>query len=297
MKTVNTVVFSQKSGGGNPCPVILDSDGMSAENMRAEAEKFGMEAAFVSAPDRADCVFRVRYFTPDHELSSCVHATIASVSVLVREGRLAGDHALLESASGGANPVSWRTEGELLLVSAQQGLPEVKTVDPALRGRIAGVLGLAPEDLLPAAPQAVSTSRPKLMVGVKSVSLLDGIRPELESLWNLCDEIGVSGFYPYAFPKEDERTMVRARQFPNRSGYPEDPATGVAAASLLCYLYLTGQISAPENGWKRLTVLQGQAMGRPSMLVAEILLEDGKIRETRVSGSAEITKELAPALN
>ena len=297
MKTIYTVVFKEKPGGGNPCPVILDADGLTGEEMRKKAEQYGMEAAFVSAADRQDCRWRVRYFTPDHELSSCVHATIAAVSVLLKEGRLSGDHALLESAAGETNPVSWRSEAGRFVVSADQGLPAVKTIDPALEGKIAEVLGLPAGELLPEAPEAVSTSRPKLMVGVKSVSVLDGIRPQYEALWELCDEIGVSGFYPYALTERDGETVVRARQFPNRSGYPEDPATGVAAASLLCYLFLTGQVNFPKSGWSRMMIFQGQAMGRPSVLEAELLLGDGDILQTRVSGSAEITEELAPALN
>lgn len=48
---------------------------------------------------------------------------------------------------------------------------------------------------------------------------------------------------------------VHARQFPRNSGYPEDAATGIAAAALFYGL------GAPKAG---LLVRQGEAMGRPS---------------------------------
>ena len=69
------------------------------------------------------------------------------------------------------------------------------------------------------------------------------------------------------------------RQFPRASGYPEDPATGVAAAALaLAFHTLTGQSSAK--------FYQGTAMGRPSVLLVDhmemkLMEEEEEEEETR----------------
>jgi PhzF family phenazine biosynthesis protein len=76
-----------------------------------------------------------------------------------------------------------------------------------------------------------------------------------------------------------------ARQFPTRVGYTEDPATGVAACALGAYLT---QFCPNGEGWNSFEILQGYAMGRPSRLIANALLEGGVVRKTSVTGKADI---------
>ena len=110
---------------------------------------------------------------------------------------------------------------------------------------------------------------------------------DFELLWSLCDKYKTTGFYPYApEPGEDDKLFC-ARQFPCRAGYPEDPATGVAASALSAYLLRHRLIPLCE-GWNEITVRQGEAMGRPSIIQAACLLESGEVTATRVSGSARL---------
>ena len=57
------------------------------------------------------------------------------------------------------------------------------------------------------------------------------------------------------------------RQFPRASGYPEDPATGIAAAALACSLRRHHQ----ETLHSSYKFYQGFAMGQPSLIVVENL--------------------------
>ena len=84
-----------------------------------------------------------------------------------------------------------------------------------------------------------------------------------------CDAIGSTGLYPYALQTDGHAAgpIVFARQFPRKSGYPEDAATGIAAAALWGHLaaagaIATGSASAPVV----CTVRQGDAMGCPSAI-------------------------------
>jgi hypothetical protein len=54
------------------------------------------------------------------------------------------------------------------------------------------------------------------------------------------------------------------RQFPRASGYPEDPATGIAAAALAVSLH-----SRHPRSNNRFKFFQGSAMGKPSVIVVD----------------------------
>ena len=121
--------------------------------------------------------------------------------------------------------------------------------------------------------------------------MLDRLHPDFPYLWDLCDRYGTTGFYPYAMetgPFGDP--IFFARQFPKRAGYPEDPATGVAASALGAYLAQYCVIPV-QNGWNRYAIRQGDAMGRPSILYSDIWMEEGIIRKTRVCGTAYLPNE------
>lgn len=61
------------------------------------------------------------------------------------------------------------------------------------------------------------------------------------------------------------------RQFPRSSGYPEDPATGIAAGALAASLHKRQIMSnEEESGDSIYDVFQGTAMERPSKLRVKI---------------------------
>ena len=288
MKTIRTIVFKAKEGGGNPCPVTLDADALSLEEMQAMTSKEGVECAFVLKPTRPDCDFMYRYFLPRHELGMCLHATIGTSTVLVREGRAAKSPFYVETILGRIR-IDWKNQDGRIEISVQQFLPEVKNDVPSVP-ELVKALGIRAEDLGKGPVQSVSTSRYKLFIPLRDREVLDHLEPDFPYLWELCDKYGVTGFCPFAPAKSTDNdeggTVFYDRQFPNKGGYNEDPATGVAAASLGSYAVLNGP--AAKDGWHHFVIYQGFAMGRPSRLQADILVKDGKIAETRVVGDADV---------
>lgn len=73
---------------------------------------------------------------------------------------------------------------------------------------------------------------------------------------------------------------IEARMFAPLSGIPEDPATGSAAAALVAYL---GQIDGQSQ---RFEISRGVAMGRPSLIEAEVTVENGTPSEVAIAGQA-----------
>lgn len=285
-KMIHTMVFKAGEGGGNPCPVTLDADGMTEEAMRDLSARTGEEAAFLLAPTRPDCGVRARYFVPSGELAMCIHATIGAATVLVREDRSDRSPILFETGLGPVR-VDWEKNGDKIDVAVAQFLPQFGEAVSSPEA-VCKALGIAAGQLGAGPIRPTSTSRPKLMVPLASREVLDALNPDFEALWSLCDACGVSGFYPFVLAEAGEDGAVcYARQFPNRSGYNEDPATGVAASALGAYLVYSRLVPVRE-GWNACTVYQGQAMGRPSVIRADTLIAGGQITGTRVRGSAEL---------
>jgi PhzF family phenazine biosynthesis protein len=250
-------VFAAGPGGGNPAPVILDAAGFADADMRAVAAAYGHESVFVfPPPDHSDCHFTFRFFVPNHEMEMCGHATLGAVWLLKQLDKLPGEQIRIATLSG---TVEAQVGPDGIEISQPKGkLEPLKTGGHARE--ILAVLGVDEAGLAPQPIWNASTSRTKTLIPLKNPAILDGLRPDFDRIERICEAIGSTGLYPFAVSDAQNR-IFEARQFPKSSGYPEDAATGIAAAALAFGLLENGQVSA-EGAPVR--VRQGRAMGRPS---------------------------------
>lgn len=282
-ETIHTVVFEEKAGGGNPCPVTLNADELTAEEMQAMTKEFGEESAFLMRPTRPGCDVKARYFVPLHEMEMCIHATIGSATVLIEKGLFTTSPIIYETFYGPVR-IDWERKNGSIEVSVAQFLPKYQEVNPS-KEEICKALRIRPEDIADHPIQSVATSRFKLIIPLMSKRTVYSLQPDFEYLWALCDKYETTGFYPYAQDLEHGQPVFFARQFPRRAGYPEDPATGVAASALSAYL-TNYKILPIVEGWNSFTIKQGEAMGKPSVIVPACFVANGEITRTRVSGNA-----------
>lgn len=284
LETVNTVVFQAGEGGGNPCPVTLDADDLTVDEMQAITCESGAESAFLMRATRPDCDIKVKYFMPLHETDMCMHATVGSVTVLIKWDMCQKSPIIFETNLGPMQ-VDWSVKSQEIDVAVEQFLPQYKEIVPSVK-EVCQALRIDPDDLADVPICSVSTSRFKLMVPLRSKAVLDSLDPDLENLWAVCDRYETTGFYPFVLDTEDN-SVLYARQFPKRAGYNEDPATGVAASALAAYL-IKYQLVPTQAGWNQFTIFQGEAMGRPSVICSDVFVEDGQITRTRIRGNAQI---------
>lgn len=285
VEVVHTRVFAAGPGGGNPCPVVLRGDALSDSQMLELARQFGEDTAFVLRPSEPRTEVRIRYFVPHHEMGISGHATVAAITVAVIHGIIRCGRARIETISGLFDTDCIHRRGEYSVVVGQNepvfgGTATAEAVAPALR--------IAKEDIdCTRGPiQAVSVSRPKLLVPVRNWEVLDRLSPDYEALWRLCDEIKVTGLYPFTRHTNKRNAQAEARQFPLRAGFPEDAATGVAAAALGAYL--TRYDLASADGRHEFHIAQGYAMGRPSMIEVLTGCANRRIIRTAIRGTAEV---------
>jgi len=261
-------VFAAGPGGGNPAPVVVDATGLSDADMRAVAKSYGHESVFVLPPPDASSDFTFRFFVPNHEMEMCGHATVGALWLLNRLGRLPRDHIRIATLSG---IVQGRiTQGRVEISQPKGRLEDLPDADRST-ANILSVLGIDETALAPQPIRNASTSRMKTLIPLKSVAILDGLRPDFARIEQVCEAIGSTGLYPFTV-LDGERGIFDARQFPKSSGYPEDAATGIAAAALAFGLLENRQVTAEEP----VRVRQGRAMGRASEI--RVRFETGPAR-------------------
>jgi trans-2,3-dihydro-3-hydroxyanthranilate isomerase len=245
-----------------------------------------LDIVFILKP-RADAAdVRLRYFVPDHEMGISGHATIAAITVALIEG-LRPQHRRIETSSG-LFAFRCSHNKNRYVVTLEQNASVFGSCIP--RNRVAPILGIGADDIASneSPIQAVSVSRPKLIVPVKDRQTLNHLRPDFEALWDLCDIEQVSGLYPFTRHTCADGTDAEARQFPLRAGFYEDAATGVAAAALGAYLAKHDLNS--RTGSHRFRVAQGYAMEAPSLIEAMADCEGGSVKRTAIRGVAEILR-------
>ena len=134
-----------------------------------------------------------------------------------------------------------------------------------------------------------SIARPKTLLPMRSVDLLQKAvapkpgNPRFALTCSALDD--TTGLYLYA-KSTDEDGAWECRQFPRASGYPEDPATGIAAAALACHLHHHLEMELPAYKF-----YQGTAMGKPSLVVVDEL-EMTKREHDNSDGKADGSTEM-----
>lgn len=255
--------------------------------MQAIAAYYGQESAFVlggGSTGSGGKGVRLRFFVPRHEMSMCVHATVAAVTALAAEGAISGGELRAETASGPCQ-VSWDVSTPPQVTVEQQS-PRIGPgagVAPQLERALRLPAGVV-DDALPI--RSSSVSRAKLIVPLRRAADVHAADPDLDLLWQVCRDEGTTGAYLFAAHPDGRDGHVVARQFPVDAGFPEDPATGVAAGALAAYLAFEARPASPV--WVSADIEQGEAMGRPSRLHASAFADAGGVHRSIVRGQATL---------
>jgi PhzF family phenazine biosynthesis protein len=264
--------FGSGDGGGNPAGVWLGDALPEAAAMQRIASEVGYsETAFV-AP-RAGPRRTVRYFSPAAEVAFCGHATIAAGVVL---GETDGDGRFVLDTRVGAvevevEPRDGVREARLTSVATRH-----RPVAAALLDEVLALLDWRREDLDPAIPPASAYAGAwHLVLAVAQRERLATLDYPFASMKALMLEAGWTTLQLVWRERDD---LFHARNPFAVGDVVEDPATGAAAAALGGYLRDAGLLHAPA----RLSIRQGEAMGRPSRLRVEIPAQGGIV----VSGPA-----------
>lgn len=270
MKYYIVDAFTDKPFGGNPAGVVLlEGDVFPQEKLmlKIAAELRYSETAFVRRHSEKE--FTLRYFTPMAEVELCGHATIATFSLLHQETGLSG-HCLCHTKAG---DLSIEVGAQVMMQMATPRI--VATIeDPGAIYCAIGVSNYQP--LLPV--QIAYSGLPDIMIPLPDVATLQTLKPNMEAITAITQKHEAVSFHVFAFDNDGHTAHVR--DFAPLYGVPEESATGTANAALSHYLQQNGCIPSVGD----FTFLQGEAMGRPSV-VATRITASGKVY---VGGTASV---------
>lgn len=260
---IRYAAFTDDPGGGNPAGIVLDASSFDEERMLRVAREVGYsETAFLRPHLDAAREYDVRYFSPEAEVPFCGHATIAAGVALTERD---GPGEFVFHVSAGSVPVSTRRDAwgvataSLTSVQPYVEKAEDDAVDEAVRA-----LRWRRDELDPELPPRIAFAGARhLILAAATRRRLAGLDYEFERLKALMLELELTTV-DLVWRGRDDLYHVR-NPFPVGGVY-EDPATGAAAAAFGGYLRALGLVAAPA----RVSVLQGQDMGRPSVIVVDI---------------------------
>ena len=270
--------FTDRIFGGNPAGVVLLPEGADFpddETMRQTAAELRYsETAFIKP--LGGNRFQIRYFTPAAEVELCGHATIGSFHALRDMGLVADGNRCINETLSGTLEIVVDKDAILMDMAKPQAFESLDT--PEQLAELYRVMGLSDKGQGTVAEKAglsllsrkVSTGLTDIMMPVANEAELEKIAPDFTALTELSRRYNVVGVHAFTVNTADG--LIHARNFAPLYDIDEEAATGTSNGALVYYLYLNGLVELD----KVYTVVQGEKMGRPSRISAQVILKDGQ---------------------
>ena len=283
VKTYILNSFGKSVDGGNPAGVVLEADNLSEKEMKKIASIIGFsETAFVMKSKMADV--KVRFFTPIEEVDICGHATIATFSLLANKG-------IVESGE-----YTQETKAGILKVNVNEDLSIMMNQNKPIYGEvldrelIAETLNISTESFMENLPiQIVSTGLKDIIIPVKSIEILNNIKPNFDAISKVSEKYNVVGYHIFTL-ETIENSVAQCRNLAPLYGIDEESATGTSNGALACYLFKYGKVSSCKQ--INMTMEQGYSMNKPSKINVELKVKNNEVIDIKVGGSAFNLKEM-----
>jgi len=282
---------SISSLGGNPLTIFL-CDNSATTNDEAHsnlAKTCPWESVMIQNINHAFVHPEIAFYLPSGQsISYCAHAAMGAVAYIAQSKNISCGQIEYKCCSGGIDDdnnqqiqIAFVDSNTVTLITKKQLIEE--SVDEAIVKKLIDLVGLSKSNIITSAdvPSILnaSVSRSKTLVMIENSYILHAATGPSDAILfrDLCDSIQSTGLYLYSSVDTSSKQInddvnvvstlcYECRQFPRSSGYPEDPATGIAAMALACSLSKRGFGSTFE-------FYQGTAMGRRSKIVVK---DDGE---------------------
>jgi PhzF family phenazine biosynthesis protein len=255
-------VFGVDSYDGNPVAVILDSDGLTDDDMRAISAWTNLsECTFLLPPTDPSADYRVRIFSLNTELPFAGHPTLGTARAWLDAGGVPSQPGvIIQECLAGLVPI--RIEDDLLAFSAP---PRIRSgpVEAPILDSVIEILGIERDQVVDS--EWLDNGPGWVGVLLDSAESVLKIRPNASAHPGRWD-IGVIGAHP-----EGSESAFELRAFFTEGSEPlrEDPITGSLNASAAEWLLSKNRATAPY------IATQGSAIGRNGRI--HITKAEGKI--------------------
>mmetsp|Transcript_7806 Transcript_7806/g.11333 ORF Transcript_7806/g.11333 Transcript_7806/m.11333 type:complete len:315 (-) Transcript_7806:154-1098(-) len=301
-KLTTRVFVGGSKHGGNPLTIFWGSaDATITPSIETSlAQSCGWESVLIRSSSSSAA--KLKFFVPSgKELSFCLHAAMGAAYALARQQppkanttakEVFLDICTSDDKNGSNNSYKAVVEDDSMTWLKLHHVPyheesiELVNVDALLNQLNLDIVDVHSSTL----PLNVGIfGRPKTMVRLNELQDLQetcsGTPENVRHFESNCITTNDStGLYLYAETSDDQdNVFYECRQFPKASGYPEDPATGIAAAALALHL-------SKRSEQKYYEFRQGTAMGRPSLITIRNINTESPI-SLECGGQVELDKE------
>ena len=263
-------VFTDRPFLGNPVAVVIGAEGLDSAAMQRIACWTNLsETTFLLASEKAD--YKLRIFTPRHELPFAGHPTVGSAHAALESGFVAKKSRLTQECGAGIIELSLEDDGRIFLKGPPAKVQRLETAIPSVA-------------LVPGAPVVKIDVGPVWVVGEMSdAHALAALKPDMTALaqWSLA--LGASGATIFA-PSDDSVSKIHVRSFAPAHGIPEDPVCGSGNLSVAVFLRENHLLSRFGNPYVARQGMQVGRDGRVSVRVGE-KIEIGGHAVTCVEGT------------
>lgn len=281
IEKISARVFCQLQGGGNPVTLFVANTGLKAAVASRLAQTCAWESVMVhrnsASGSSSSHEPSMEFFLPTGlSVSFCAHAAIGGAYALSTKP----EESIRFSTQHGSHQAVVHTDD---IVSLQMKSPYVETPvtsGPLLHRVLRQQLNVDGASLRQGVGHWLhaSVARPKTLVRLNTVEALHEVQPPLDAarFQAACDALDDStGLYLYTLAEQGTpaEVVMHARQFPRASGYPEDPATGIAAAALAAAWHRR------DTRGIRYKIHQGEAMGQASLIVVQDIEFDKNVED------------------
>lgn len=253
-------VFTRVPFFGNPVAVVLEGEGLNAEQMQHIAAWTNLsETTFVLPPSSAAADYLLRIFTPRAELPFAGHPTIGSAHAVLEAGiAKAKDGRLRQECAAGI--LDLQVDGDMLWLDSPPATDtrlenaEFEVLEKSLRTRVQGK------------PCIINVGPRWLVAELSSADAVAALVPDMQVMTELSIRLSIGGITVYG-ASSDGQSDIHVRSFAPAHGIAEDPVCGSGNISVAAYLMKTGQ-AARAGG--RYTARQGMQLGRDGRVSVRI---------------------------
>lgn len=299
LKKVSARVFTSPGGaGGNPITVYLAKAPLAKAIQARLAQDTEWESVICATSSGSTP--KMDFYLPSGEsVTFCAHAAMGAVHSIVRadETRANSKHSFAFSTESLKQTATIDQDDTVGLHMTSATFTQAPIDNTAAIHDLLHMISLDTDVLSNKWPSLSNSSvfagRSKTLLEINSMDALQSAQPPSDpDAWqNACDAIESTGVYLYTsvgMDSDDDEvtTTYECRQFPRASGYPEDPATGVAAAALGVALHK----QCDTNTF--FSFHQGTAMGRPSLIkMMDVSLDKHNMAKFSLWGQVQVDDE------
>ena len=246
-------VFTDRPFLGNPVAVVIGAEELDSAAMQRIACWTNLsETTFLLKSTKAD--YRLRIFTPRHELAFAGHPTIGSAHAALEAGFISKKKKLVQECGAGLIELSVEDDGRIFLKGPPAKVERLETQIPSIP--------LAPAS----AVIKVDVGPVWVVAEMSDAAALAALKPDMTAVAEWSESLQVSGATVFA-AADDSVSKIHVRSFAPAHGIAEDPVCGSGNLSVGVFLRQTKQTGRFGETY---VARQGMQLGRDGRVSVRI---------------------------